>query len=415
MFIKLLLQVVYITVPILIYYALIRNNASLKRYHSILLGIICGISILLCMSFPISFETGYIMDLRTVPWMISFLYGNISTGIILTIIMLGYRIFLGGIGMFVVFIAYSITLLMILFYFKKYSQFSFQHKMKSVLTLTFINSLLIVSSIHFIFGFSESHYLLFYTVFTFMQLLLTWLTVYMIETFRENDRLQLEMQNSEKLYIVGQMAASVAHEIRNPMTVVSGFMQLLYQSDEIPLKHKEHVKIMTVELERAQAIINDYLTLAKPQADKMEKIDVKEQTSLISQTLSSYALMNGVDLHYHIKSDENFYTFGNPEKMQQVLVNMIKNAIEATLNKKAVTISLSKDNEYIYIDITDQGVGLSEDEIKKIGTPFYSTKEKGTGLGLSVSFSIIRAMNGQIMTTSDMGKGTTFTIKLPQY
>lgn len=355
------------------------------------------------------------MDLRTVPWMISFLYGNISTGIILTIIMLGYRIFLGGIGMFVVFIAYSITLLMILFYFKKYSQFSFQHKMKSVLTLTFINSLLIVSSIHFIFGFSESHYLLFYTVFTFMQLLLTWLTVYMIETFRENDRLQLEMQNSEKLYIVGQMAASVAHEIRNPMTVVSGFMQLLYQSDEIPLKHKEHVKIMTVELERAQAIINDYLTLAKPQADKMEKIDVKEQTSLISQTLSSYALMNGVDLHYHIKSDENFYTFGNPEKMQQVLVNMIKNAIEATLNKKAVTISLSKDNEYIYIDITDQGVGLSEDEIKKIGTPFYSTKEKGTGLGLSVSFSIIRAMNGQIMTTSDMGKGTTFTIKLPQY
>lgn len=413
MFIEMLLQVVYVIFPIFIYYSVLRNSPYLKKHHSIFIGIICGISIFLCMTYPLSFATGNYMDLRTVPWIISFLYGGINTGIILTIFLFIYRIFLGGIGMYIVFIAYSISVLIIFLYFKNYLELSYQNKMKSIFALTLINSLIVVFAMHFIFEPTITDIFLFYIVFICMHLLMIWLIVYMIETFRENDYLQMEMQKSEKLYIVGQMAASVAHEIRNPMTVVSGFMQLLYKSDELPTKHKEHVKIMTHELDRAQTIINDYLTLAKPQAEKVEKIDLVKQVSLISQTLSSYALMNGVDIKYDAQEDEGFYVNGSPEKVQQVLVNIIKNAIEATPNQQTVTISLSKGREYIFICVSDKGVGLSEDQIKRIGTPFYSTKDTGTGLGLTVSYSIIKAMNGSIKVVSKKGSGTMFTIKLP--
>ncbi len=365
------------------------------------------------MSFPVSFATGSIMDLRTVPWLISFLYGNINTGIILTIIMIIYRLYLGGLGVYVVFLAYTSSIVIILLYFKHYLDFSYRNKLKAIFTITFINSLLVVVSIHFIFNRAINDVIVFYILFIFMHLLMIWLAFYMIETFRENEFLQMEMQKTEKLYIVGQMAASVAHEIRNPMTVVSGFMQLLDKSNDMPQKHKEHVRIMTHELDRAQTIINDYLTLAKPQPEKVEKVDLEQQISLIEQTLSSYALMNGVTLDCSIKKEEDFFIFGSPEKIQQVLVNIIKNAIEATPDQQRVSISLSKELGFIYIRVSDQGIGLTEEQIKKIGTPFYSTKDNGTGLGLSVSHSIIRAMNGKIIVSSKKGEGTTFTIKLP--
>ncbi|MCM3713315.1 ATP-binding protein [Alkalihalobacillus oceani] len=415
MFIELLLQMIYIFFPILFYYSLLRHYPRLKRYHSILIGIICGISIWLCMTFPITFLTGGLLDVRSVPWFASFLYGNFTVGTILTVLMIAYRLTLGGMGFYVVLLAYVLSYILIFVFFKNYLQFSFRKKIQSTCLFIVVHSFLIVLFIQLIFPALLDEMIWFYLFNIGLHLVMMWVVVYMIETFRENDYLHMEMQKSEKLYIIGQMAASVAHEIRNPMTVVSGFMQILSRSDELPAKHKEHISIMTNELERAQMIINDYLTLAKPQVDKAEKIDLCKEMELISQTLSSYALMNGVELRFEGQDGQSLTTYGSREKLQQVLINMIKNAIEASPAHGEVTISLSKAREWVYIRIIDKGVGLSEDQLAQIGTPFYSTKEKGTGLGLTVSFSIIRSMNGTIEVTSKKGAGTTFTIRLPAH
>ena len=251
--------------------------------------------------------------------------------------------------------------------------------------------------------------------FVALHILMMWITVYIIETYRENEILQHEIQKAEKLKVVGQMAASVAHEIRNPMTVVSGFMQILHQSKEIPKHHKEQVKIMMAELDRAQVIINDYLTLAKPQAESQEMIDLKKQIDLIVQTTTPYALMKSVKINILYDENKQFTVYGSTEKIQQVLVNILKNGIEASRESAEIHVSMAKESHLIKIHISDSGDGLSEEQIEQLGTPFYSTKTKGTGLGLTVSYSIVKSMNGEIEVFSKKGQGTCFTISLPEY
>ncbi|MCD8510518.1 MAG: HAMP domain-containing histidine kinase [Bacillus sp. (in: Bacteria)] len=285
--------------------------------------------------------------------------------------------------------------------------------MKASLIFVFFNAVLIVVCIQTIFRFSFPDVGFFYAFFILMHLVMAWIAIYLIETFRENERLQLEVQKAEKLHVVGQMAASVAHEIRNPMTVVLGFIQLLHKDPDTTEKHKKHFKIMEIEMERAESIIKDYLSLAKPQSETLEKIDVAEQLDTIKQTLSHYSALNGVTMKYETHLNEDFHVYGSKEKLQQVLVNIIKNAIEVSHKGDSVYVKLLKENGMITISIKDNGPGMTSEQLAKLGTPFYSTKDKGTGLGLSVCYSIIYSMNGTIDVQSHVNKGSTFKIRLP--
>lgn len=413
MFAQLFLQITFIVLPILIYYSLLKNHLTLKKYKTVLSGLLCGLSILLCMAFPISFITGNMMDLRSIPWMIAFLYGSFPLGIILTISMFVYRFLIGGMGMYVVFIAYSISTIGLYLFFKNYLHFTLPKKMKTGLTFICFNAVLIVVCIQTIFRFSSIDVVSFYAFFILMHLVIAWIAIYLIETFRENERLQLEVQKAEKLNVVGQMAASVAHEIRNPMTVVLGFIQLLHKDPETSEKHKKHFKIMQVEMERAESIIKDYLSLAKPQSENLEKIEVAEQLNSIKQTLSHYSTLNGVTIEYETSQYEDYYVYGSKEKLQQVLVNIIKNAIEVSHKGDSVHVTLLKERGTITVSIKDNGPGMTSEQLAKLGTPFYSTKDKGTGLGLSVCYSIVHSMNGTIDVQSEVNKGSIFKIRLP--
>ncbi|MCD8502824.1 MAG: hypothetical protein LRY71_15620 [Bacillaceae bacterium] len=166
-----------------------------------------------------------------------------------------------------------------------------------------------------------------------------WIFICIIETLIEKDMLKKQIEKAEKLNIVGQMAASVAHEIRNPLTVVHGFMQLLNQAEDIHNHHKEHIKIMMMELSRAQTIISDYLTLAKPEAETFVPVDVNQQVEQIVQTIRPFAFMKDVDLTFTASGD-NPIVLGNAKKIQQVIVNVIKNAIEASPKNNSVTVIL---------------------------------------------------------------------------
>ncbi|MFC0187689.1 ATP-binding protein [Fictibacillus aquaticus] len=236
--------------------------------------------------------------------------------------------------------------------------------------------------------------------------------VYLIENMNEQMEMKQELIRTEKMNVVSQLAASVAHEIRNPMTSVRGFMQLMQKEENLTKEQHLYISISIEELDRAQGIINQYLALAKPQTDQYETIDLSSVIHQSIDVMYSYAILNSIHITQQVESGLEIE--GLKLEIQQVLINIIKNAIEAIKSEGEIWISAAKQSDgYVSIQIKDNGVGMTETQLKKIGSPYYSTKEKGTGLGLTVCHQIVKQMGGNIMIKSELQKGTCFTIHLP--
>ncbi|MBD2872343.1 sensor histidine kinase [Paenibacillus arenilitoris] len=221
-----------------------------------------------------------------------------------------------------------------------------------------------------------------------------------------------ELQRSEKMEIISQLAASVAHEVRNPLQVTRGFLQLLRDKTKID-KDKSFMMLAIDELDRASEIITDFLTFAKPQLEHTTILNVKEELHQIEGILIPLATMQGGVINVELAPD--LYVRGNSSKLKQALINIIKNSIEA-LNKEGVIFIqayLENDSKHVVIRIKDNGEGMNETDLKRLGEPYYSKKSKGTGLGLMVTFRIIEVMQGKIEFRSQKGVGTEATIHFP--
>lgn len=218
-----------------------------------------------------------------------------------------------------------------------------------------------------------------------------------------------QLQKTEKMQIISELAASIAHEIRNPLQVTRGFLQLLSgKSDAVA---KPHFTIAINELDRASAIITDFLTFAKPEMDTIEPMDLQQELNKIEKIMSPLAMMNGGVVC--VSAAENLSILGNPSKFKQALINMVKNSIEAMGEEGKIEIEAFAEEETAVIRITDNGEGMDEEQIAKLGEPFFSTKTKGTGLGLMVTFRIIEVMKGSLEFRSNKGKGTEAIVRFP--
>jgi two-component system CheB/CheR fusion protein len=219
----------------------------------------------------------------------------------------------------------------------------------------------------------------------------------------------LEMlHKSDMLSVVGQLAAGIAHEIRNPLTALKGFTKLL----EPDTKKKNYIQIMTSELDRIEMIISELLMLARPQMLNFEKRDVLVILQDVIMLLEGQAILNNVEIVTKF-ADEIPLINCVQNQLKQVFINIVKNGIEAMPQGGNFIIKVkSNEANEVIISFTDQGVGIPENKIPKLGDPFYSTKENGTGLGLMVSYKIIETHRGTIEITSTLGKGSTFDIIL---
>ncbi len=232
-----------------------------------------------------------------------------------------------------------------------------------------------------------------------------------MEDIFERTKLQQELQRAEKMNAIGQLAASVAHEIRNPMTVVKGFLQIFLSKDMSEEDHM-YLKLMIEELNRAETIINDYLSLAKPDVGKLEIIEGSEMTEQVMDLMSSYAMMSkNISLHTEIK--DHVKIRGNKSELKQVLINILKNGIEAMGDGGKLSMTLEKQGDFGVFIIKDTGIGMTAEELSRLGTAFYSLKERGTGMGLMVCYQIVERMKGQIKVSSKKGEGTIFEIMVP--
>ena len=412
----LMIQIAIIILPLFLYEAIRLNRyqempPKPNRYFIMFLS---SITLVLSMTYSICFGDVCGYNFHPIPIVSGFLYGGI-VGLIPAVIFVAYEWALKGTSLLPV-IEVIFLLIVPLFLSKKWSLFSRDKKLILAFMISSLYVLvsLVIGMINVLLetGFTPyiSHLYSGYIFASLIMVMTMVFRVYLTEYLNENAILRTEMQKSEKLNIVSELAASVAHEVRNPLTVVRGFIQLLESTEDV--KNKDYMRLVLAELDRAEQIISDYLNLARPQIEKKEHICLSAQLIEMTTLMSSFAAMQGVYLQVEIS--ESLYTIGDKTKLKQAIMNVVKNGIEAIQgNKGYLKVTAMQKDETIVIRVKDSGVGMTKEQLVRLGQPYYSLKEKGTGLGLMVTFSILQAHNGTLEYKSESGKGTEAIIILP--
>ncbi|SDN30074.1 two-component system, sporulation sensor kinase B [Fictibacillus solisalsi] len=409
---KLLLHVLMVLAPVLSYgFFFERKYFSSFPY---LWGALQSICAAFCIIFAYH-DGGLFWDLRYAPLILAFLYGGkISGGMVLGTILV-CRAAYGGEAL--VFALLGIVLAALIPFLLS-GIFMDYHPYKRVKMAMITGIWPIVVQIFILLSFtaysSEINSSLMDTIFRLLtfgiiQVLGIGTAARLNELIIERSLMKKEIQKAEKLNTMGELAASIAHEVRNPLTVVKGFLQLM-QKDDKDQRHP-YIPLVLSELGRAEVIINDYLNFAKPEFKQLEHFSLAQILSDVCVLLNALAVKQGVELKREGAAEALLLTDRN--QLRQALVNVIKNAIEATPSGGTVTVSLSLSGDQAVVSIADTGKGMTPEQLSRIGTLFYTTKDKGTGLGTTVSVKIIESMQGKISFKSEPGKGTEVTLKLP--
>ncbi len=367
------------------------------------------LQIILVMTFPINIHH-YFIDLRQVPFIIGYLYNGYRIGFGLYFIIILYQYILDG-GNFISTIYINSLLFLFLFLLStKFKGYNIIKKQVVLVGISSISSILLLSS-EFFFSDFKTNFLYLPVLLFFFQSFVLLLETFFIEKIKTNVMLRENIKQKEKLEVVSRLAASISHEVRNPLTVSRGFLQYLDSYDVSMEKKKEFMQLALKEIDRANDIVSNYLIFAKPVLETLEKIEITQSINKIIDLFSPCHKMRKINISLHAKGD--YYVLGDKDKFEQCLINLMRNSKDAMPDGGTQTIYLSSMNNTVIINISDSGIGMSPEEIRRLGEPYFSTKEKGTGLGMMVVFSIIKAMKGTITIKSEKGKGTQVIIKLP--
>jgi PAS domain S-box-containing protein len=220
------------------------------------------------------------------------------------------------------------------------------------------------------------------------------------------------LRRVEKLNVVSELAAGIAHEIRNPLTSLKGFVQLLRPSLENKKAHT-YTDVMLSELERIEQIVTELLLLAKPQSTEFKEKNLRDLLDHVCTLMNTKAIMSNTEIILDYRC-ETSCIYCEENQLKQVIINLLKNAIEAMPSGGEIRLEAEDaGDDCIVIRVVDQGCGIPEENLPKLGEPFYTTKEQGTGLGLMISSKIIREHGGDMQFKNNQGEGTTVEITLP--
>jgi two-component system, sporulation sensor kinase B len=400
----------YILVSILIYSVLLDHGKRLNQYRKALFTTCMSFPIILCIKFPIYIDQYCVHDLRQIPLIIGTLYGGWPVGAALLVILLTVRFAIYGFNLLTV-IVYIVIFILTALFSSKFNTFNRKNKLFSsvplILFLGILNSLFAVVM-------SDSFRITEAYVFYFILLppIIIFFAIYIIEILKDAILIKTKMVRLEKMEVVSQLAASISHEVRNPLTVVKGFVQLLKASDLSQEVKEQYIQHVVRELNSAESIISEYLAFAKPATEKVDNILINREIRNVIEMIKPLANMNLVNISEELTPG---ITCGNIQHFKQCFLNLIKNGIEAMPNGGELSIVAYVNNSDIIIEISDNGIGMNKEQINRFGEPYYSSKDKGTGLGSMVAVKTIQTMNGTLNINSVLNKGTTIKVTLPVY
>jgi two-component system sporulation sensor kinase B len=364
------------------------------------------------MIFPIRLSTGFLFDLRDIPFLIAALYGGYKHTFPLYLVLNVCRFIIGGNGIIQSLILSTAIFLVIPLLKKRFLKQNSRNRILMAAVVAFLTMVVFLVSLLLFMAPSDGEYwklaINALTTYTTVMVVIVILT----EQIIRNKKTRESFLYSEKLHVISELSASVSHEIRNPLTVTSGFLQLLKQSKTISEDDQRYVEFSLLEVKRAEKIVSDFLAFAKPQSENMIVSNLEEETEYVQNIITPYANMYQVKMDCRFQNDLKFQYDKN--QMQQCLINLYKNGIESMKEEGGVlSVQVLEQKKNIVITIKDEGVGMTREEIARLGIPYYSTKQEGTGLGMLMVYSTIQKMNGKIDVESEKGKGTTFILTIP--
>ena len=221
-------------------------------------------------------------------------------------------------------------------------------------------------------------------------------------------------KRGDKLAAIGEMAAGLAHEIKNPLASLTGSIQILKNGVDLDADHARLMHIVLREADRLSALVNNFLLFARPPAGKVEPIELDKA---IQETVELFERDSTCQGRISVKQyfSQQLFIEMDPDHFRQVLWNLLLNAAEAINGDGTIDIKMhAPKGQQVSIDFTDSGCGISDEALKSIFDPFYTTKPNGTGLGLSIVYSILETYNSRLDVKSKEGIGTTFTLNLKQ-
>lgn len=406
-----LLQLLFALMPFVAYNIYYRKLTV--NYSRNFIILICSLCMLLSMTFASSVQSGLIFDVRYVIMFFGILFGGFMTGAILLIEFLIYRLHIGGSGMIdaiiILIITFPLSVLLATLY----------HKSKHKFWIVFIAGISFSLIPLLVLYITKPDYILSHFIFNVLVMpvhnsLGIWLLVTLFNKSVSDKELYLQYIQNEKAEAVNHVAASLAHEVRNPLTTVLGFLQLIKSGTFPQEKTDRFLEISMEEIRRTEQILSEYLSISKPLVPFQQKLELTAQIRSVVELMTSYANMSNITLSADYP-ELPVYISGSPAELKQLLVNFIKNAIEASrdVDKGCVNIRIYEEAEQVAIEIQDNGIGMNPEQLSRLGSIYYSTKMSGTGLGLTFSYQAIRAMDGSVSVRSSPRSGTVFLINLP--
>lgn len=388
---------------------LIENKWKNEQWKCWLFIGLFAIGTIITMSRPITLNNDIQFDFFYEIFLIGSLYYRIPAIIVLSVTAIITRFLLddGGIYSTVLFTSFFATISFIIY--PKFLNASKQRKIGIGIIYSIFCSLIMLAVDYAFFDNSTTFYNS--LIYIIAKVIIVAIIIYHIEYVRESSLIKHRVLKAEKMEVVSQLASSISHEVRNPLTVVRGFLQMMLNIELEKEKKQEYLNLAISEIDRANQIIRNYLSFAKPDLENLDIISISEEVERIKEIITPLANMNCVKIHMNIQSG---FVKGISPLFQQCLLNITKNCIEAMPDGGILTIESNTCGHYLYMKITDTGCGMSEEQIARIGEPFFSTKgENGTGLGMMAAVQIIERMNGKLNIKSTVDIGTEFLIVFP--
>lgn len=400
-----ILNMILITFPILIYFVLVSYNEEIKIKKDTLLTITLITSLYLCLKYVQDEVNTKILLFCNIPIVIAYMKNKPVLGVFLSVANILYSHFILEIDILITIIKYISYLVLYLC-----------AKKKKLSNSSFILSVAVIQAFFLSFEYffkdikvSLEDFLMLLII-IFIYYFLAFSILYLFRIIDKLESLNETIKILEKDKTIKDALFKLTHEIKNPLAVCKGYLDMMDINKQE--KAEKYISIMKQEVDRSLNIISDFVEYNKIKIKK-EQIDLN---CLLDDVYDSFKILvnnKKVKLEYKDRDDEEIYFEGDYERLKQVLINLLKNALEATEENGRIEIYSNIYKKHLEIIIKDNGIGMSKETLEKIKEMFYTTKQNGTGLGVALSNEIIKSHNGELIFESETNKGTTATIRLP--